>query len=292
MASYAHIDNLYKDQDILLFRECYALEKIHGDSTSVSWDMMQGDRGGEYKLDPGGVTLERFSSLFVEHVLRARLMALGLPKVTVYGEAYGGSLHHMSDTYGKDLRFIAYDVFVGDDVDGVWLNVPNAEDVVTKLGYEFVPYEKIPATIEAIDAQRDANSVVAVRRGVGPGKKREGIVLRPLIELRKNNGERIIAKHKGDDFKETKTPREVSPEQLKVLADADAIADEWVTEMRMGHVLSKLPEATGLTQTGMVIKAMTEDVLREAAAEIVDSKEARKAIGKRAAQLYRKRLGL
>ena len=219
-------------------------------------------------------------------------MALGLPKVTVYGEAYGGSLHHMSDTYGKDLRFIAYDVFVGDDVDGVWLNVPNAEDVVTKLGYEFVPYEKIPATIEAIDAQRDANSVVAVRRGVGPGKKREGIVLRPLIELRKNNGERIIAKHKGDDFKETKTPREVSPEQLKVLADADAIADEWVTEMRMGHVLSKLPEATGLTQTGMVIKAMTEDVLREAAAEIVDSKEARKAIGKRAAQLYRKRLGL
>lgn len=28
--AYAHIDNLYKDQTILLFRECFALEKIHG----------------------------------------------------------------------------------------------------------------------------------------------------------------------------------------------------------------------------------------------------------------------
>ncbi len=27
---YMHIDNLYKDQTILMFRECYALEKIHG----------------------------------------------------------------------------------------------------------------------------------------------------------------------------------------------------------------------------------------------------------------------
>ena len=27
---YIHIGNLYKDQEILLFKECYALEKIHG----------------------------------------------------------------------------------------------------------------------------------------------------------------------------------------------------------------------------------------------------------------------
>ena len=27
---YAHIENLYKCQDILMFRECYATEKIHG----------------------------------------------------------------------------------------------------------------------------------------------------------------------------------------------------------------------------------------------------------------------
>lgn len=40
----------------------------------------------------------------------------------------------------------------------------------------------------------------------------------------------------------------------------------------------------------LVIDAMVEDVLREASGEIVDSKEARAAIGRRAAQLFRARL--
>ncbi len=32
---YLHIDNLYKNQTIRLFRECYALEKVHGTSAHV-----------------------------------------------------------------------------------------------------------------------------------------------------------------------------------------------------------------------------------------------------------------
>ena len=39
---YRHIDNLYKDQRILLFRECFALEKIHGTSAHVSWTEAKG----------------------------------------------------------------------------------------------------------------------------------------------------------------------------------------------------------------------------------------------------------
>lgn len=287
MGSYLHIPLLYKDTDILLFRECYALEKLHGDSANVSWDMMDGDRGGEFKLDPGGVSPARFAGLFEAEKLRESLIALGQPEVTVYGEAYGGSVHKMSYLYGKDLRFIVFDVLIG----GVFLNVPNAEDVAKKLGLEFVAYERIPATVEAIDAQRDADSVQAVRNGIGPGHKREGVVLRPLIELRKNNDERIICKHKNDKFIETATPREVNPEQLKVLAEADAIATEWVTTMRLEHVLSKLPDATTLQSTGAVMKAMVEDVVREAAGEIVDSKDARKAIAKRAAELFKAHVG-
>ena len=34
---YLHIDNLYKNQDILMFKECYAMEKIHGTSAHVSF---------------------------------------------------------------------------------------------------------------------------------------------------------------------------------------------------------------------------------------------------------------
>jgi len=29
---YLNIDNLYKAQEVLMFRECYAMEKIHGTS--------------------------------------------------------------------------------------------------------------------------------------------------------------------------------------------------------------------------------------------------------------------
>ena len=37
--SYMHIDNLYKNQDILLFKECYALEKIHGTSAGLEFGL-------------------------------------------------------------------------------------------------------------------------------------------------------------------------------------------------------------------------------------------------------------
>ncbi len=32
---YLHIENLYKNIDIMQFKECYAMEKIHGTSAHV-----------------------------------------------------------------------------------------------------------------------------------------------------------------------------------------------------------------------------------------------------------------
>jgi len=39
---YLSINNLYKDTDILLFKECYALEKIHGSSSHIVWSPEHG----------------------------------------------------------------------------------------------------------------------------------------------------------------------------------------------------------------------------------------------------------
>jgi hypothetical protein len=75
-----------------------------------------------------------------------------------------------------------------------------------------------------------------------------------------------------------------------VLEQAEAIADEWVTEMRLTHVLDKLGNPADMSATPKVITAMLEDVLREASGEIVESKEARKAIGARAVKLYKTRI--
>lgn len=286
---YAHITNLYRPegQTILLFRECYALEKIHGTSSSVSW------RAGAVHLHTGHRSQENFRRAIVAcggddslAPLTERFVALGHDRVIVHGEAYGGSEQKQSYRYGPELKFAAFDVQIGD----VWLAVPNAADVCAKLGLEFVYYERVSTDLSALDAQRDAPSEQARRNGLGD-KPREGVVLRPLVEVTMSNGERICAKHKRTEERETATERPVvDPSKLQVLANAEAIALEWVTPTRLQHVLAKLPDATQISATKQVIDAMVEDVVREGAGEFVDSKEARSAIGKRTVELFRAHL--
>jgi hypothetical protein len=277
---YRHIDNLYKNQAILAFRECWALEKIHGTSAHVRWS------DGKVWFHSGGEKPERFASLFDEAALASAFAELGQPTVIVYGEAYGGKQQGQSHRYGLELKFIAFEVQVGD----VWLSVPNAHGVTAKLGLEFVHYAKVSTDLAALDAERDAPSVQARRNGIEGDKPREGVVLRPMTEFVDHRGDRVIAKHKRDDERETKTPRAVvDPTKQAVLEKAEAIADEWVTPTRLEHVLDKLPDAN-IERIQEVIGAMVEDVLREGAGEFVDSREARTAIRRRTAELFKRHL--
>jgi hypothetical protein len=277
---YRHIDNLYKDQRILAFRECWALEKIHGTSAHVRW------AEGQVWLHSGGEKAERFATLFDVARLAERFVEIGHPTVIVYGEAYGGKQQGQSWRYGQDLKFVAFEVQVGES----WLDVPNAHDVAARLCIEFVHYRRIPVSLDAIDSERDAPSEQAIRNGMGNDKRREGVVLRPITEFRDQRGDRVICKHKRDEERETTTPRQVvDPAKFAVLQEANAIAEEWVTPTRLEHVLDKLPGAL-MEQTRDVIAAMVEDVLREGAGELVNSREARAAIGKKTAELFRAHL--
>ena len=115
------------------------------------------------------------------------------------------------------------------------------------------------------------------------------MVLRPIVEMVFPNGNRVIAKHKRDEERETRSTRAVGdPEKLKVLEEADAISGEWVTDTRLQHVLDKLGGSPGMERTPDVIAAMIEDVEREGAGEIVASKAARKAIGSATVALFKK----
>jgi hypothetical protein len=278
---YLHIDNLYKDQRILMMRECFALEKIHGTSAHVSW------RDGHVTFSSGGEKHERFVALFDEPTLTAALEAMGHPVVTVYGEAYGGSQQKQAWRYGPSLRFVTFEVEIGE----TWLSVVSAHDVVLKLGLEFVHYKRVPTDLATLDAERDAPSEQARRNGVEGDKPREGIVLRPLEEVRDARGNRILSKHKRDEERETMSPRKVvDPSKMEVLRAANEIADEWVTPTRLAHVLDKLGPDVGIEEMRDVIAAMTDDVIREAAGEIVDSREARSAIGKKTAETFKARL--
>lgn len=280
---YADIPNLYKAQEILLFKRCYALCKIHGTSAHLSWN------NGQLGFFSGGEKHEKFVSLFDQEKLVAILTAnFGADmKVKIHGEAYGGKQQGMAHTYGPNLKFIVFDVCVNES----WLAVPKAEKVASDLGLEFVHYVEISTDLAEIDAQRDADSVQAVRNGMGPGKMREGIVLRPLIEVTMNNGERIIAKHKRDEFRERQhVPKVDDPAKLAVMTKAQEIADEWAVPMRLAHILQDLPHATGMEHTGEIVKAMIADIRKEAKGEIAEGREIDAAIGRKAAQLWKQHI--
>jgi len=266
-----HISNLYRAADFL---ECFALEKIHGTSAHVKF------KQGQIHFHSGGASHESFKPLFDETNLKNQFDQRFNPEneVTFFGEAFGGKCQGMSETYGKQLRFICFDVLIED----LWLNVDAAHQLANDFGLDFAPYERGPNNLEWLNSQRDADSLVAV----APGKIREGIVIRPIREMRFNNGERVIFKHKRDEFMETKTPRQVDPEKMKIIEDAQAISEEYVTPNRLEHVLQRVPfNSDG--DIGKIIKAMQEDVEREASGEITWSKSAASAIGKKTAFMLR-----
>lgn len=286
---YLHIENLYKNQNVLQLDELYALEKIHGTSAHIKY------KAGNLSFFSGGEKHENFVTLFNTAQLETALASLGLDEVIVYGEAYGGKQQGMRATYGDDLKFVVFDV----KFNGNWLTVPAAEQLTKFLKLEFVHYTRIKAVLPEIDAERDRESVQAIRNGAGTGKIREGIVLRPLEELVDERGNRLIAKHKRPEFREMKSIREVRPEQAIILKRATAIAEEWVTPMRLEHVLAAgqalMNAVQGLdgrrefdiTDTKHIIGMMIEDIKREAKGEIVESEGAMTAIGRKTAKLFK-----
>lgn len=290
MCAYMHIENLYRNQDVLLFKRCYVLEKVHGTSAHVTFKRSDNPawEGCQLTFFSGGEKHENFVRIFDEKELRRiyNEQFAGVEELTAYGEAYRGSCQGMKAAYGDKLRFIGFDV----KIDGSFISVPQMDRALVSLGVEVVPWKEVSTDLAVLDAERDATSEVAVRRGCGPAV-REGIVIRPPIEVTKNDGKRIIAKHKTERFSERATPQKiVTPEKLVVLSDARAIADEWVTEMRLTHVLQRLPRDANVEATRDVIFMMIEDVTREAHGEIIDTQEVRQAIAKRAAKLFQQRL--
>lgn len=286
---YMHIENLYKAQEILEFKRCYAMEKIHGTSAHISY------RDGKLSLSPGGESLNRFAAVFDLEALESRLASKFTPahSVVIYGEAYGGKQQGMSKTYGGTLKFVAFEVAVGD----VFLSVPHAAAFCESIGLEFVDFVVVTTDMDSLNAERDKPSVQAVRNGITEPRMREGIVLRPVMECVLNNGKRIMAKHKRAEFSERGTPKleDIDPEKRAILENAESIALEWVTSMRLEHVIDRMlstreDKQPKIEDTKYIIELMVEDVTREAAGEIEDNQIVRRHIAGSAAKMFKDRL--
>lgn len=284
--SYFKIENLYRNPDALTLPEgeCYAMEKLDGTSSNLGY------KDSKLSFYSGGSKYETFKAIFDEQALLSALQLLFKPEdsVKIYGEAYGAKVQGLGHRYGDQLRFCAFEV----QVNGTWLPVPEAQKIVEYLGLEFVHFVKVPCTVEALNAERDKPSTQAQRNGMGE-QLSEGIIIRPLTERTREDGTRCIWKHKQDRVREMKTPRSLDPDKNKVLEDARAIAEEFVVEERLRHVMDSLAVSYGKTSedlkiedTPALLAQMVNDVNTECAGEFVRTKETDRAISKRAAVLF------
>lgn len=298
---YRKIPNLQINHPLFLFKEVYAMEKIHGTSSHIilTWT---GEKW-EWKAFAGGIKYNDFVFMLntryqMSTEVIAKLTALttgkDLKKIILYGEGYGGRCQGMGDVYGP-LNFVVFEV-VKDDR---WCGVEESAYFVNQIGLPFVYYERGPATVEWLDSQRNRPSEQAKRNGMGDTLMGEGIVVRAPMELYDDNDGRLLAKYKRENFKETRTARSLTEEDVEALNDAKEIAEEWVVEERLNHVLSALVtrmspvgETRPLTikDTGLVIQEMIQDVSVEAAGQIEWSDAAAKAISKKTAELFHRRL--
>jgi hypothetical protein len=286
---YLKITNLYRRPEyIKLFKTVYCMEKVHGTSAHITFTRDTNQDGSfEDKLIifSGGADHMAFSTLFNKKELLEIYSGgtLAGKTVTIFGEAYGGKMQGMNATYGKQLRFIAFEV----NIDDKWLEVPDAEGMAKRFGQEFIWWTECENTLENLTKYRDQDSQLALLRGCGPGKMAEGIITKPFFECYDKQGGRWILKYKREDFAEVKTPREIDPEAKMNILRGQAVADEFVTEMRLRHILDKNPYST-LQDIPKVIQLMVDDIAAECEGEYIASSVVMKAIGGKTVMFYKK----
>ena len=166
-------------------------EKIDGMNIQVDWNEEILKFGGKtdnaqipsllYNKLQEMFTIEKFKKLYFD------------TPMCLYGEGYGVKIRGGGKYIPDGVGFILIDVLI----DGWWLKRKNIEDIANKLEIDVVP-------IVGRGTLMDAISVIKSQRL----KSRwgdflvEGLVLKPMIELKTRAGDRVITKIKHKDYKE------------------------------------------------------------------------------------------
>lgn len=168
-------------------------EKIDGTNISIVWDGHKIEFHGRTeraqipahlvnklnKLFGGEANEEMFEQLF------------GDTPMILYGEGYGYKIQN-GGAYRDDVSFILFDVY--QPTKDIWLKREAVESIAKQLGIEVVPMI-IRGTID--DAVRLVKTKPMSTIGTAP---MEGVVGRPIVELKDRLGKRVIVKVKVRDF--------------------------------------------------------------------------------------------
>lgn len=166
-------------------------EKIDGTNIRIHWDGHQITFGGrtEKSQIPSHLVnklADMFLNVETEELFEQKF---GEKEVTLFGEGYGVKIQN-GGAYRSDVGFILFDVMICDN----YQSREVVEDIAKCFNLEIVPiviYGSIEDAVAFVKTNPESTIGTA---------KMEGLVGRPVVEMRDRRGNRIIVKIKVCDF--------------------------------------------------------------------------------------------
>jgi hypothetical protein len=169
-------------------------EKIDGTNVRVHWDghkVMFGGRtdAAQMPTDLMYALNELFLGITNEQLFEQKF---GATPVTLYGEGYGEGIQKGGGLYRKGKGFILFDVLVDD----LWLERENVEEIAKAFNLKTVPIVLTGTIQEAVDYVKTKPKCSVAEQE----REAEGLVGRPVVEMKDRRGNRVIVKIKACDF--------------------------------------------------------------------------------------------
>lgn len=183
--------------EYLQFAKWEWTEKIDGTNIRIYWDGHTVTFGG--RTDNASIPADlvtKLNELFGgESNAQIFEQVFGDKEVILFGEGYGRKIQKVGSSYIPDgVNFILFDVLIGDNYQSrEW-----CEKTAQMFGIKTVPVVGHGDLWDAITyVSKHPMSIIADGRC-----EMEGIVCRPIVELRDRCGKRVIVKIKWNDIKE------------------------------------------------------------------------------------------
>lgn len=187
------IDGAFRNEAVryLANNDWFFTEKIDGTNIRIHWDGHKVEFAG--RTDRAQIPkplmeylTNTFSSMEAEEMFEQKF---GETEVILFGEGYGPGIQK-GGAYRSDISFILFDVLIGD----TWLKRDSVEDIATAFGIDIVPIVFVGDIKEAIDFVK-----TKPKSTIGTANM-EGVVGRPVVEMKDRLGKRVIVKIKVCDF--------------------------------------------------------------------------------------------
>ena len=186
-------ENIFRNETVEFLKdiEWEFTEKIDGTNIRVFWDGHKVSYYGRTdKAQIPSQLMNRLIELFGGDTNEEMFeQKFGETPVMLIGEGYGAKIQKGGD-YRQDNDFILFDVCINDN----YLSRENVKDIANFFNIDVVPTIMIGKLQDGIDYVK-----IKPKSKIGTANA-EGLVARPLIELRDRTGKRVIVKIKVHDF--------------------------------------------------------------------------------------------